>query len=360
MSKKIIYGDTVGTPAGRPDWAEKNERSASYIRNKPLAIVDEYNALNSLNDNFLLGFVKTNRVGFTPVTLEVGVKYGGPECDKGTLYVDPLLLNFFPCEAFTIITEQVTTAVHATTYENYEITTDGSTYILFKSLHDGDFGFVLFFNNSTTPIVIDNITFPVGWSFYNPRHNDEPEEFTDYFANRILLHLTCLKFGTDEHFADLEKILGTTDVYSYVKGFYQYGTYGWERVDGGDIKIELNAVSEKAHTHTISDDSNGNVTIKLSANSDGGLDFDGDLDIGGGGDLDLGGDIVLQSIGQEDTKEMKTLTLDNSTYKIVDSEARERLNVVYDYLNPSWDTTLVFDGGDADVQVAVLDETILL
>jgi hypothetical protein len=38
---------------------------------------------------------------------------------------------------------------------------------------------------------------------------------------------------------------------------------------------------------------------------------------------------------------------------------------VYDYvklenLNPAWDTTIVFDGGNADVQVAVLDKTILL
>jgi hypothetical protein len=36
---------------------------------------------------------------------------------------------------------------------------------------------------------------------------------------------------------------------------------------------------------------------------------------------------------------------------------------VYDYvknLNPAWDTTLIFDGGDSDVQLAVLDETILL
>lgn len=35
MSKKIIYGDTVGTPMPRSDWAEQNERSAAYIKNKP-------------------------------------------------------------------------------------------------------------------------------------------------------------------------------------------------------------------------------------------------------------------------------------------------------------------------------------
>jgi hypothetical protein len=36
------------------------------------------------------------------------------------------------------------------------------------------------------------------------------------------------------------------------------------------------------------------------------------------------------------------------------------LTVKLENLNPSWDTILVFDGGGADIQVAILDETILL
>lgn len=38
---KIIYGDTVGTPAPRPDWEEKNEKSASYIKNKPIEEIEK-------------------------------------------------------------------------------------------------------------------------------------------------------------------------------------------------------------------------------------------------------------------------------------------------------------------------------
>ena len=73
MSKKIIYGDTVGTPAGRPDWAEENERSAAYIRNKPLAIVDEYDSMLELDDKVTLCCVTQNRKRHVPITLEVGI-----------------------------------------------------------------------------------------------------------------------------------------------------------------------------------------------------------------------------------------------------------------------------------------------
>jgi hypothetical protein len=55
----------------------------------------------------------------------------------------------------------------------------------------------------------------------------------------------------------------------------------------------------------------------------------------------------------------ETIDENSSRFKVPSAKA------VYDYmklenLNPSWDTTLIFDGGDSDVQLAVLDETILL
>ena len=51
MNKKIIYGDTVGTPMSRPDWAEKNERSAAYIKNKPTEDIEKNTEARHTHDN---------------------------------------------------------------------------------------------------------------------------------------------------------------------------------------------------------------------------------------------------------------------------------------------------------------------
>lgn len=64
-----------------------------------------------------------------------------------------------------------------------------------------------------------------------------------------------------------------------------------------------------------------------------------------------------------------TLPGDFSLAKEINADSTDEqvptAKAVYDYvklenLNPAWDTTLVFDGGNADVQLAVLDKTILL
>ncbi|MEE1301335.1 MAG: hypothetical protein UHD64_01020, partial [Bacteroidales bacterium] len=182
MSKKIIYGDTVGTPVGRPDWAEQNERSASYIKNKPLAVVDEYNALNSLNDNFLLGFVKADRVGFTPITLETGVQYGGlgDYSDRDTLYLDPLMLNLFPCEPFTVITEKCPVD-NKGSYLHYEITTDGKTYCYIASFKNDEMTGMKVTNNTNSKIELKGVEFPIGYSEYSfSTPDEEPFAISDF------------------------------------------------------------------------------------------------------------------------------------------------------------------------------------
>lgn len=58
--------------------------------------------------------------------------------------------------------------------------------------------------------------------------------------------------------------------------------------------------------------------------------------------------------------------IDDGTFHIdyVDADGnlqRKQLNAKEaETLTMAWDTQLIFDGGDADVQLAVLDETILL
>lgn len=51
MSKKIIYGDTVGTPMPRSDWAEENERSAAYIKNKPTEDIEKNTEARHTHEN---------------------------------------------------------------------------------------------------------------------------------------------------------------------------------------------------------------------------------------------------------------------------------------------------------------------
>jgi hypothetical protein len=69
---------------------------------------------------------------------------------------------------------------------------------------------------------------------------------------------------------------------------------------------------------------------------------------------------IIYKIDEKYLPEKATIINENST-----DRQHVTAKAVYDYvklenLNPAWDTTLVFDGGDADVQVAILDKTILL
>ena len=78
MSNKIIYGDTVGTPMPRSDWAENNEKSAAYIKNKPTEEIakntearhthDNQEVLDSITQEMLDGFGEDK--GLTPEQAE--------------------------------------------------------------------------------------------------------------------------------------------------------------------------------------------------------------------------------------------------------------------------------------------------
>lgn len=373
MSKKIIYGDTVGTPMSRPDWAEENERSASYIKNKPKvleklgkidgcvpAVVDAYDAMLELDDDIVLCYITSNRRGRTPITLEAGVVYD-------EIYIDPRMPNFFPCEPFTVTIE---------TRYGYrsEFITDGLTYFMEKEYDDrGEFRRAMLFNNTNNNIIVDGKVYPpayktdvadfAAWSAWQvgstimgddgePIPYEQPVSLErmhdhDWFSYKKL------KFITDEYLAHLENIFSAEDTYEVVRGFYQRMWDGWHRLnDRGfeDIQIGLQSVTEKAHTHDVSDDDNGNVTINLASSNSSG----GGIIIGPNGGLEI------QSIDITPTEPMKTLTIDNSTYEIVDSEARERLTTIENqgggslpvaYINEDGELIFEIGGGVTDAWI---------
>lgn len=375
MSKKIIYGDTVGTPMSRPDWAEKNERSASYIKNKPKAlerlgeidgcvpaVVNEYDAMLELDDDIVLCYVAENCKRRIPITLEAGVVYD-------EIYIDPRMPNFFPCEPFTVTIE---------TRYGYrsEFITDGLTYFMEKEYDDvGKLSRVMLFNNTDNDIVIDGKIYPPAyktdvadfsaWSAWQARSyitndngesilnpNPQPTSLEKHVDNNWFVY-NELKFTTNQHHASLENIFSAEDTHEVVRGFYQRMWDGWHRLnDRGfeDIQIGLQSVTEKAHTHDVSDDDNGNVTINLASGDSSG----GGIIIGPNGGLEI------QSIDIIPTEPMKTLTIDNSTYEIVDSEARERLTTIENqgggslpvaYINEDGELIFEIGGGVTDAWI---------
>lgn len=240
------------------DKLSENDNNLIYggkriVDESTLAVVDEYNALYSLGDSSLLCYVSTDRVGFAPVALEAGIQYGGlyDYQDKSQLWIDPLLLNFFPCEAFTVTTENVLLDEGTSKYCHYEFATDGLTYFYFKYFLNNEKRYVTLFNNSSTPIVIDNITFPVGWgeySYYNGEGN-VASSIDDYSLYRQSFGVPSLKFSTDEHFAELQNILSEKSTYSGVRGYYQYYNGRWQSINFAQISVNTNSAISSSHYH---------------------------------------------------------------------------------------------------------------
>ncbi len=212
-----------------------------------LAVVKEQKQLESLSDKSLLCYVLTDRIGFVPVTLEAGVVYGGlaDYKDRETIYIDPLLQNFFPCSAFTVTTEKVLLNEGGNEYCHYEFSTDGATYFYFKYFVNDEPFWVRLYNATDDMLIVDDITFPVGWSNYSAKYNEVMEIpiFTDsdYY---MYFDVHSLKFSNDDYFNELQNVFSAERTYGSVRGYYQYYNSKWQKINFGQISITSNSAAE--------------------------------------------------------------------------------------------------------------------
>ena len=92
MSNKIIYGDTVGTPMSRSDWAEENERSAAYIKNKPTEEIAKNTEARHTHDNQdVLDRITADLFGsFRTIVENTTINFSGfLRSDKYYIFVNP-------------------------------------------------------------------------------------------------------------------------------------------------------------------------------------------------------------------------------------------------------------------------------
>ena len=209
-----------------------------------LAVVKEQKQLESLSDKSLLCYVLTDRIGFVPVALEAGVVYGGlaDYKDRETIYIDPLLQNFFPCSAFTVTTEKVLLNEGGNEYCHYEFSTDGATYFYFKYFVNDEPFWVRLYNATDDMLIVDDITFPVGWSQYSVGDTEVAEIpiFTDsdYY---MYFDVHSLKFSNDDYFNELQKVFSAERTYGSVRGYYQYYNSKWQKINFGRMSIISNS-----------------------------------------------------------------------------------------------------------------------
>lgn len=209
-----------------------------------LAVVEEQKQLESLSDNSLLCYVSTDRIGFTPMTLEAGVVYGGlaDYKDRETIYIDPLLQNFFPCSAFTVTTEKVLLNEGGNEYCHYEFSTDGAIYFYFKYFVNDEPFWVRLYNATDDMLIVDDITFPVGWSQYSVGDTEVAEIpiFTDsdYY---MYFDVHSLKFSNDDYFNELQNVFSAERTYGSVRGYYQYYNSKWQKINFGRMSIISNS-----------------------------------------------------------------------------------------------------------------------
>ena len=212
-----------------------------------LAVVKEQKQLESLSDKSLLCYVLTDRIGFTPMTLEAGVVYGGlaDYKDREPIYIDPLLKNFFPCSAFTVTTEKVLLNEGTNDYCHYEFSTDGATYFYFKYFVDDEPTWVRLYNATDNVLIVDDIVFPIGWSEYSLKYNEISEIpiFTDsdYY---MYFDVHSLKFSNDDYFDELQRVFSAERTYGQVRGYYQYYNSQWQKINFGRMLITSNSAAE--------------------------------------------------------------------------------------------------------------------
>lgn len=222
-----------------------------------------------------LCYVVTNRTEFVPITLEAGVQYGGHADlkDRECLSIDPLLVDFFPCEPFDITTELVKVEPRKDVYTNHTFATDGATWFRF----DG-----CVYNNTHEPIVLDSIEYPFhGWNYFN---GEEVYQLNPTINNADYIpfeYLSDVKFSTEDNFNSLQKVLSTTPAYrGGTQGLYVYNGVMYQHLVSylNGISLNVNSAIQSSHTHpnkelldtitedmlggvTVTDDGNGNVTI---------------------------------------------------------------------------------------------------
>lgn len=229
-------------------------RSGDTLSYNGRQLVDEralkiYETLNDVyEDDFAptLCYVVTNRAEFVPIELEVGVRYGGHADlkDREGLYVDPLLVDFFPCEPFKITTELVQVEPSVDRYGNHTFATDGSTWFRFDDN--------CVYNNTYEPIVLDSIEYPFhGWNYFNGEevHRINPTVDAEYF---LFFSLIDVKFSSDDNFSDLQKILSNTPAYKGgIKGLYVYNGLMYQHLTKymSNTNISLNSALELSHSH---------------------------------------------------------------------------------------------------------------
>lgn len=212
-----------------------------------LAVVKEQKQLESLSDKSLLCYVLTDRIGFTPMTLEAGVVYGGlaDYKDREPIYIDPLLQNFFPCSAFTVTTEKVLLEEGTNRYCHYEFSTDGATYFYFNYFVNDEPFWVRLYNATDDMLIVDGVTFPVGWSQYSVGDTEVAEIpiFTDsdYY---MYFDVHSLKFSNDDYFNELQNVFSAERTYGSVRGYYQYYNSKWQKINFVQISINSNSAAE--------------------------------------------------------------------------------------------------------------------
>lgn len=272
----VITGETSVpyTPTAIEQAIAKSQKALDLIatileQDQLIKLVETSDELSTLDANVNLAFVRTNRHKFTPATLKSDELYGD------SLYIDPLLINFFPCEPFEVFTEHVS-------YFHCRIATDGRTWLTIDKLYDTGVYTRLIFNATEEPITVDGVEYSsAGWHLYASRYDDvaalnpyiDKNIYSDFILNNVM-------FSSDAHFEDLQKIISSTPVYTDNRGLYQNNHFNsWLKIDVESLSIGLTELQTKSHDHSVKYDGAGKVSVSFSSgNSTGG----GNIGTGGG------------------------------------------------------------------------------
>ena len=136
-------------------------------------------------------------------------------------------------------------------YCHYEFSTDGSTYFYFKYFVDDEPLWVKLYNATDNMLIVDGVTFPVGWGEYSVKYNEVMEIpiFTDsdYY---MYFDVHSLKFSNDDYFNELQNVFSAERTYGSVRGYYQYYNSKWQKINFGRMSITSNSAAESISANT--------------------------------------------------------------------------------------------------------------